>query len=107
MLVFSHNRTTAQQKMQQTVSFLGGLGFTLNQDKSDLTARQSFTYLGLQWDTRSLSVCLPANEALEPRATAASLQTAPHAVPARVLMTVAYAVSLARLHCQDLQFAGR
>ena len=65
---------------------LGKLGFSLNHEKSDFVPQQSFSYLGLQWDTRSMQVRLPEDKVAEIRSLAASLQDR-RIVSARSLMT--------------------
>ena len=103
----------AEVNAGQTASLLQELGSSLNWEKSDLTPRREFTYLGLQWNTRDLTVSLPREKTDEIGALAGRLLSRPRAM-ARQLLTflgkpafAAYAVPLARLHTRELQGALR
>ena len=86
VLLLAHTRRGAQENKRRVVHLLGKLSFSLNHEKSDFVPRQSFSYLGLQWDTRSMQVRLPENKVSEIRSLAASLQDR-RVVSARSLMT--------------------
>ena len=110
VLLLAQTRRGAQENRRRVVHLLGKLGFSLNHEKSDFVPRQSFSYLGLQWDTRSMQVRL---QVAEIRSLAASLQDR-RVVSARSLMTflgkvtfASYGVELARLHSRELQTALR
>ena len=113
MLVLGSSRSRASHSRNTVIRLLEELGFSLNWEKSQLTPRQRFIYLGLQWDSRDLSVSLPGDKREELRAMADNLLRRP-TVSARQLMSflgkttfVAYAVPLARLHTRELQKALR
>ena len=113
VLLLAQTRRGAQENRRRVVHLLGKLGFSLNHEKSDFVPQQSFSYLGLQWDTRSMQVRLPEDKVAEIRSLAASLQDR-RIVSARSLMTflgkvtfASYGVELARLHSRELQTALR
>ena len=113
VLLLSNSRYSTDRKKKQTIALLQDLGFTLNTEKSSLVPSQTFTYLGLQWNTRDLSVRLPDDKVQELRDLAASLQSR-SSVSARTLMAflgktnfAGYAVPLARVHSRELQHALR
>ena len=86
VLLLAQTRRGAQENRRRVVHLLGKLGFSLNHEKSDFVPQQSFSYLGLQWDTRSMQVRLPEDKVAEIRSLAASLQDR-RIVSARSLMT--------------------
>ena len=51
VLLLAQTRRGAQENRRRIVHLLGKLCFSLNHEKSDFVPRQSFSYLGLQWDT--------------------------------------------------------
>ena len=110
VLILARSRAMAGISRRRTVRLLQSLGFTLNTEKSDLTLRQCFTYLGFQWDTQDLSVSLPQEKREEIQTLAESLLARPSTTARRLLtfgkVTFAsYAVPLARLHTRELQTA--
>ena len=113
VLLLAQTRRGAQENRRRVVHLLGKLGFSLNHEKSDFVPRQSFSYLVLQWDTRSMQVRLPEDKVAEIHSLAANLQDR-RVVSARSLMTflgkvtfASYGVELARLHSRELQTALR
>ena len=46
--------------MLKVTNYLKHLGFMVNQQKSILTPTQSLQWLGIDWDTKSFRVSLPA-----------------------------------------------
>ena len=72
VLLLAQTRRGAQENRRRTVHLLGKLGFSLNHEKSDFVPRQSFSYLGLQWDTRSMQVRLPEDKVAEMATDASS-----------------------------------
>ena len=113
ILILGNNRHCAGDKAQHALALLTKLGFTLNEEKTDLNPRQNFVYLGLQWDTCAMSVCLPQDKTQEIRALAATLQ-ARAVTRVRFLLTflgkvnfAAYALPLSRLHVRELHHTLR
>ena len=60
------------------VPLLGRLGLHINFSKSDLCLSQSFTFLGLCWDTVCMSVSLPSDKLAEIQQLALALLQTPH-----------------------------
>ena len=113
ILVLGSSRSRASHSRNTVIRLLEDLGFSLNWEKSQLTPRQRFIYLGLQWDSRDLSVSLPGDKREELRAMADNLLRR-MTVSARQLMSflgkttfATYAVPLAHLHTKELQKALR
>ena len=56
-LVLASNRATCQNQTQSLKSLACKLGFVVNEEKSDLTPSQEFTYLGMVFNTREQTIC--------------------------------------------------
>lgn len=57
-IIMARSRTVVIQHQDFVMQLLKRLGSLINLEKSDLAPSQSFCFLGLLWDTRSLSVSL-------------------------------------------------
>ena len=66
-------------------SLLVRLGLHINFSKSDLHLSQTFTYLGLCWDTVCMSVSLPPDKLADIQQLALSLLQTPHVTVHRVM----------------------
>ena len=66
-------------------SFLVHLGLHINFSKSDLCLSQTFTFLGLCWDTVHMSVSLPPNTLAHIQQLALSLLQTPHVTVCKVM----------------------
>ena len=62
-----------------------GLGLHINFSKSDLYLSQSFTFLGLCWDTVHMSVSLPPDKLADIQQLALSLLQTPHVTVCKVM----------------------
>ena len=59
ILILAHSAERASRDCLMLRDLLVSLGFTLNMKKSDLVPSQSFTYLGLAWDSGAMTVSFP------------------------------------------------
>ena len=66
-------------------SFLVHVGLHINFSKSDLCLSQSFTFLGLYWDTVHMSVSLPPDKLADIQQLALSLLWTPHVTVCKVM----------------------
>ena len=66
-------------------SLLGHLGLHINFSKSDLCLSQSFTFLGLCWDTVHMLVSLPPDKLADIQQLALSLLHTPHVMVRKVM----------------------
>ena len=87
------------------------LGFTINLKKSELVPSNHFTYLGLDWDTTSMSVSLPEDKSSELRAAALRLLSSNNPTSRSIQQFLGkanfacIAVPRGRLRCRPLQRA--
>ena len=100
ILILSDSESSAQTKAQNAISLLRKIGFSLNRETADMTPRKYSTYLGLQWDTHRMSVCLPEGKVQEICTAAVNLRS--RAFLGRMAFA-AYAVPSARLHSRERQ----
>jgi hypothetical protein len=62
-LVFLHSSSEQLAIiMERAVRFLRWLGWTVNMEKSKMVPSQTFTYLGMEWDTREMTVRLTSEK---------------------------------------------
>lgn len=108
-LVVAPSPTQAARDARRTVALLKDLGFSISWEKTNLSPSQEFTYLGLCWNTKDLTVSLPSDKRRHLRATAAVLQRSRHTTARKLMQFLgranfaAYAIPLARLHYRELQ----
>lgn len=58
-LLASQSRDTLKMQMAQSISFLQGLGWVINFEKSSIEPQTACEFLGLRWDTANNRVSLP------------------------------------------------
>ena len=56
-LVLAPSRALCQDQTSALKSLASNLGFVINEEKSELVPAQTFTYLGMVFNTRSQTVC--------------------------------------------------
>ena len=84
-------------------SLLVRLGLHINFSKSDLCLSQSFTFLGLCWDTVHMSVSLPPDKLADIQQLALSLLHTPHVTVRKVMSFLGKANFCINGHSQLLQ----
>ena len=76
-LVLAPSRALCQDRTSALKSLASNLGFVINKEKSELVPSQSFTYLGMVFDTRNQTVCPTETRLLATRNLLDSLLTQP------------------------------
>lgn len=74
-IIMARSRELALQHRDLVLSLLDHLGFLVNLEKSNLVPTQSFTFLGLHWDTRLGQVALTSEKILRLQSLAFSLHS--------------------------------
>ena len=70
IVVLGVSEEDCRQRVLFVLQSLRGLGFLINSAKSHLVPSQSFTYLGLQWDTKNWRISLKSDREVAIRARA-------------------------------------
>ena len=78
ILVLVHSKWAGKRAHLFLCSLLVLLGLHINFSKSDLCLSQSFTFLGLCWDTVCMLVSLPPDKIADIQQLALSLLQTPH-----------------------------
>jgi len=108
VLILHQDRNTAHRHAQIAVNLLDTLGFVVSQEKTDTTPLQQFLYLGLDYDTRAVTVSAPPSKLRDIRRQAKALAEAPSWTAretARLIGKITFlapAAREARLHLQHL-----
>ena len=85
ILVLVHSKQAGKRACLFLCSLLVHLSLHINFSKSDLCLSQSFTFLGLCWDTVCMSVSLPLDKLAEIQQLALSLLQTPHVTVCKVM----------------------
>ena len=85
ILVLVHSKWAGIRARLFLCSLLVRLGLHINFSKSDLCLSQSFTFLGLCWDTVHMSVSLPPDKLADIQQLALSLLHTPHVTVCKVM----------------------
>ena len=85
ILVLVHSKWAGKRAHLVLCSLLVRLGLHINFSKSDLCLSQSFTFLGLCWDTVHMSVSLPPDKLAKIQQLALALLWTPHATVHKVM----------------------
>ena len=85
ILVLIHSKWVGKRACLFLCSLLVCLGLHINFSKSDLCLSQSFTFLGLCWDTVCMSVSLPPDKLADIQQLALSLLWTPHVTVCKVM----------------------
>ena len=85
ILVLVHSKQAGKRACLFLCSLLVRLGLHINFSKLDLGLSQSFTFLGLCWDTVCMSVSLPPDKLAEIQQLALSLLWTPHLTVHKVM----------------------
>ena len=85
ILVLVHSKQAGKRAHLFLCSLLVCLGLHINFSKSDLCLSQSFTFLGLCWDTVCMSVSLPADKLADIQHLALSLLQTTHVTVHKVM----------------------
>ena len=85
MLVLVHSKQAGKWAHLFLCSLLIRLGLHINFSKLDLCLSQSFTFLGLCWDTVCMSVSLPPDKLADIQQLALSLLCTPHVTVHKVM----------------------
>jgi hypothetical protein len=56
LLFLHHNGEELRKKIIQIADFLQSLGWSINWDKSNITPRQQFLFLGIEWNTSTMQL---------------------------------------------------
>jgi len=109
-LLLARPLRVACQQRDLLVGLFLELGWLVNWEKSDLAPSQDFTYVGLDWSSRTMSVSLPVDKLQDIRHKAGDLLAAQHPPPCRRVQQflgkvnfAAIAIPRARLHMRALQ----
>ena len=109
LLILGRSPSKAARQRDYVVNWLQNLGFTLNWPKCKLSPDQIFQYLGLIWNTQSLTVCLTEEKQRDIQQMASELLQAKSLTARRIMQFLgktvfaSIAVPLARLHRRQLQ----
>ena len=85
ILVLIHSKQASKSAHLFLCSLLVCLGLHINFSKSELHLSQSFTFLGLCWDTVCMSVSLPPDKLADIQQLALSLLWTPHVTVHKVI----------------------
>ena len=85
ILVLIHSKWVGKRACLFLCSLLVHLGLHINFSKSDLCLSQSFTFLGLCWDTVPMLVSLPPDKLADSQQLALSLLQTPHVTVCKVM----------------------
>ena len=85
ILVLVHSKQAGRRACLFLCSLWVCLGLHINFSKSDLHLSQSFTFLGLCWDTVCMSVSLPFDKLADIQQLALSLLHTPHVTVCKVM----------------------
>ena len=85
ILVLVHSKWAGKRACLFLCSLLVCLGLHINFSKLDLCLSQSFTFLGLCWDTVCMSVSLPPDKLADIQQLALSLLQTPHVTVCKVM----------------------
>ena len=85
ILVLVHSKWAGKRVHSFLCSLMVHLGLHINFSKSDFHLSQTFTFLGLCWDTVCLSVSLPPDKLDDIQQVALSLLQTPHVTVHRVM----------------------
>ena len=108
-LILAQSKQLCAAHTQQTVNAAVHLGFQLNMDKSDLIPSQQFSYLGMEFDTISMTV-KPSQDRLDKLQRTIALLSSKRSASARELASLqgqleslSSLVRLGRLHKRPFQ----
>jgi reverse transcriptase-like protein len=110
ILITAPSEPMARLHAQRAIGILIYFGWHLSESKSDKVPSQSFVYLGLHWDTASMTIGIPASKSANIRRILARILRVGSASLRElarvkgVLMAVRDAVALTRRHVQQLRF---
>ena len=100
ILVLIHSKWVGKRAHLFLCSLLVHLGLHINFSKSDLHLSQTFSFLGLCWDTVCMSVSLPPDKLADIQQLALSLLWTPHVTVCKVMSFLGKANFCTNSHAQ-------